>query len=443
MICKVKETLQKFSMLCDADEILVGFSGGADSTALIHALISLSDEFGFSVSAAHVNHCLRGEESDRDENFVRDFCDKYSIKLTVLNIDIKTGASEARKSIEEYAREVRYDFFNSLCGEKTKVATAHNLNDCEETLLFNLARGAGLKGLSSIPPVRGSIIRPLIDCSRDEIESYCKVNNLSYVTDSTNLTDDYTRNKIRHNIIPLLKEINPAFDLSALRCVSSLRDDDEYIRKNADILYVDSKLDFGFNADKINTADKVLKTRVISKILHEKCGVLPERKHIELVCGILNGGKTEVLCGETIVVRNGVLYFISDLAKNSVIKKEINFIDGTWSDDRIKIEINSDCIQKVYKELVLSTFDYDKIKGNLTLRKRNDSDKITLPVRKVTKTLKKLFNELKIPPEERDNIVIFSDDEGIVWIEKIGCDKRVAPDKNTKTYAHVLLLGEE
>ena len=206
MICKVRDTLIKYSMLENTDEIIVGFSGGADSTCLLYILNLLKDEFDFKIHAAHVNHSLRGNESERDEKFVRDFCEKNSIKLSVLKVDIFKMSKIEGKSLEECGREVRYNFFNSLCANKSKIATAHNLNDCEETMFFNLTRGSGLKGLCSIPAVRENIIRPLIRCSRDEIENFCKENSIQYVTDSSNLSDDYTRNKIRHNIIPILKD---------------------------------------------------------------------------------------------------------------------------------------------------------------------------------------------------------------------------------------------
>ena len=442
MICKVRDTLRKYQMLENTDNVLVGFSGGADSTCLVHILCSLRDEFGFSLHAAHVNHCLRGEESDRDENFVRDFCREYSIKLDVLRADIKSGAQTTGKCIEEYAREVRYNFFNSLTDDKTKIATAHNLNDCEETMLFNLARGSALKGLCSIPAVRDNIIRPLIECSRDEIEIYCKVNHLSFVTDSTNLTDEYTRNKIRHNVIPVLKEINPSFDDSFLRCITSLKDDEDYLKEQADVLYKESKIGFMYDTKRLLQAHIAIRNRVIARIISDKCGVLSEKKHIELVGNILFGGKAEVLCGETLVVRNDRLFFLSDLKLNPVEKTCVLFDKNEeWCNGRIKLTIQNQYTQKVYKELLLSTFDYDKIKGNLVLRKREDGDKITLPGRHVTKSLKKLFNEMKILPEERDNVMIISDDCGIVWIEKVGCDMRVKPDKDTQRFVNIELMG--
>ncbi len=435
MICKVRQTLSKFSMLENTDEIIVGFSGGADSTCLLYILNSLKDEFNIKIHAAHVNHLLRGNESERDEKFVRDFCFRNSIKLSVIRVDISEKAKKTGKSIEECGREVRYNFFESLSSEKSKIATAHNLNDCEETMLFNLARGAGLNGLCSIPAVRSNIIRPLIECSRLEIENFCINNSLDFVNDSSNFEDNYTRNKIRHNIIPLMKEINPSFDLSFSRCIDSLKIDEEYINSEAEKLYDLVKLDFGFDAVKISEAHSSLKSRVLSKIFHEKSGRLPEKKHLELIFSILNSGKADVFDNDCIVVRNGVLFFQSDVEQKLINDTKIIFDkNGKWTNSDITIEQKTDCTQNVYKDLVLSTLDSDKINGDLVLRKRRDGDKIKLPIRKVTKSLKKILNEFKIPPELRDNIYVLSDDTSVVWVEKIGVDLRVAPDMNTKNF---------
>lgn len=438
MICKVKETISKFSMISKGDTVIVGFSGGADSMTLLHILNSLKDEIGFSITAAHVNHCLRGEESERDEMFVRCVCSEMGIELKVKKVDILKEAQENFKGVEEYAREVRYDFFQSLAGKSSKIATAHNLNDCEETFLFNFARGSSLKGLTSIPPVRDNIIRPLIECSRSEIEDYCKEKSIDFVTDSSNLSDDYTRNKIRHSVIPVLKEINPAFDAAALRCIDSLREDELYLNGCVQSLYSEIVTDFFYDAEKLKSAPDPIKKRVISKIISEKCSSLPEKKHIDLVLSVLDGGKAELFGGEMLIVRQGRLYFASDLTTREINEDEVVLnSDGFWSNGIINLQVSFNNTQKVYKELVLSTIDLDKIKGKLVLRKRREGDKIVLPLRKVGKSLKKLFNELKIEPERRDSILILADDESVVWVEGIGADLRKAPDENTKKFLKI------
>ncbi len=442
MICKVKETIKRFSMFDKTDRVIVGFSGGADSICLLYVLNTLKDEMNYTLEAAHINHCLRGEESERDEQFVRNVCSKMGIPLHIIRADILTLSKENSMGVEEYARKVRYDFFASLSDEKTRIATAHNLNDCEETLLFNLARGTSLKGLSSIPPVRDNIIRPLIECSRAEIEDFCKENSVDFVTDSSNLTDDYTRNRIRHNIIPVLNDINPGFHSAALRCISSVREDDEYLESCAKKLYDEISTDFGFDAVKLRNSHPSLRKRVISKIISDKCSVVPERKHIELVNSILNGGRVEVFGRETLVVRQDKLYFLSDIEICEFREEKIVLNDGVWSNGFIKIELTNNSTQKVYKELVLCTIDWDKIKGDLLLRKRREGDRIILPVRKVGKSLKKLFNELQIPPEKRDSVLILSDDESVVWVENVGTDLKKVPDENTKNFLTISIMRD-
>ena len=204
----VLHALKKYNMLEKGGTVVVGLSGGADSVCLTHALWSIKDELDLTLVAAHVNHGIRGGEAQRDEDFCKAFCEKYGIEFKVLKADIPALSQQQGLGEEECGRKVRYEFFSSLAGENGKIATAHNLNDNAETLLFNLTRGTALKGAGGIPPVRDNIIRPLILTPREEIERYCADNSLSFITDSTNLKNEYTRNKIRNIIIPQLKEIN-------------------------------------------------------------------------------------------------------------------------------------------------------------------------------------------------------------------------------------------
>ena len=195
MMDKIKETITRYNMLQENDVVAVAVSGGADSIALLHTLHSLKHELGITVVACHVNHNLRGEESIRDAQFVEDFCSINKIPVTFYSIEVKVDKHE---SVEERARKMRYECFDKLCNElNAKLATAHTASDNAETVFLNILRGTGTKGLCGIPPVRDNIIRPLLRCTREEIENYCKENSLSFVTDSSNLSDDYTRNKIK------------------------------------------------------------------------------------------------------------------------------------------------------------------------------------------------------------------------------------------------------
>ena len=206
---KVLQAINEYKMLEDTNEIVVGFSGGADSICLLHILDSIKNLFSVSVRAVHVNHGIRGDEADSDQEFTERFCNEHNIHIDTFRYNCIEEALKNKESIEECGRRLRYQAFDSVCGKKTKIATAHNANDNAETIIFNITRGSSVKGLCGIPFVRDNIIRPLLYCSRKEIEGYCEENYLTYVTDSTNADTDYTRNKIRHLILPVLEEIKP------------------------------------------------------------------------------------------------------------------------------------------------------------------------------------------------------------------------------------------
>ena len=201
MLDTVKRTISDYMMLETGENVLVALSGGADSTAL---LLSLR-ELGYPVRAFHLNHCLRGAESDRDEAFCRRLCEKLGVELTVERVDIAAAAGDS--AVEETARRIRYARLEHAA-HGAQIAVAHNADDNLETVLFHLVRGSGAKGVSGIPPVRGAVIRPLLFAERREIEAFLRENGQDYVTDSSNLSDDYTRNRLRHSVLPVLRGIN-------------------------------------------------------------------------------------------------------------------------------------------------------------------------------------------------------------------------------------------
>lgn len=269
MVNKIVETLTRYDMIKKDDNIVVAVSGGADSIALLHAMNSLKETLNFSVYACHINHNLRGDESLRDERFVRDFCGKLGVPLFVFSIDVKNNV-EKHESIEERARKMRYSCFETVCREKNaKLATAHTASDNSETVFINILRGTGTKGLSGIPPVRDYIIRPIIRCTRDDIEKYCSENGLEYVTDSSNLSDDYTRNKLRHHLIPMLKEFNPSIFEAVSRMTSAVYDDNSLLEELSADAKGKAKIENGYCAVKLSELKRPILCRVISSILSE------------------------------------------------------------------------------------------------------------------------------------------------------------------------------
>ncbi len=436
MNLKVKQTIERHHMLIPGDTVLVALSGGADSMALLNVLYSLKDEYSLTLCAAHFNHGIRGEEAKRDENFCVDICREMGVQLFVGGADIPALSKQKGIGVEECGRQERYAFFESVAPE-AKVATAHTLSDCEETFLFNLARGASLKGLTSIPPVRENIIRPLIDCSRADIEHYCEQNNIAYVTDSTNLEDVYTRNRLRHKAVPELKRINSSFDSAFSRCVNSLREDEELLSMLSNAAVERARLADGFLAEPFSVLHPSLKRRAVTAAVEELTGEKLQAHHIEAVCGIIEaGGDTQITGGVSLRVSSGVLSRVKP--KSEEWSCEARFGLNKLPHGDIKLELfvknNKINIQKINKHLLDNALNYDKINDKLFFGSIREGDKIRLRGRGVTKQLRRIFNEMHIEPELRCSVPVLRDGEGIVWVAGVGVADRVAVDSDTDSF---------
>ena len=285
---KVRAALGEFSAMKTAKTVVCGLSGGADSTALLLAVKELSEELGFAAAACHLNHGLRGEESDGDERFCTELCERLGIPLYKRHESVRDYA-EKHESLEETARKVRYDFFEdalAFFGENSVLATAHNANDNAETVLLNLIRGTGLRGLCGIPTERGRIIRPLLDIPRAEIEEFLVENEQNYVTDKTNFSVIYTRNKVRAKILPEIIEINPSFLNTISRMTKNLRTDEDFFDNAAEKILAESKVEKGYSADKIDACPEPIKMRAVKKILSDG-GIEPSALRIKTAVSLL------------------------------------------------------------------------------------------------------------------------------------------------------------
>lgn len=424
-----------YGMINYGDSIYIGLSGGADSVSLLVSLNELKDFYNINIQAIHINHQLRGKESLRDENFCIELCKQLDIPLHVKRIDVTSYCKDNKVSTEEGARILRYDVFKRL--SKGKIATAHTLSDNCETILYNLTRGAGTKGLMGIPPIRDNIIRPLIMCTRKEVEEYLSSKGISYVTDSSNLSDDYTRNKIRHNVIPILKQINPKFENKVLDTISILSEDTQYIDSIAQKLYDENISTDGktLNLDLRNYHDAI-KHRCISRLFKENNLTYSREKILSISDIILNDGK--------INITNDV-YFISKMGILSVVKVPKVCTDSTPVCIDLVINGTTTMLNKcidttllenptfINRKLTNYILDYDKIHGKAHLRSRIFGDKIQLIGRGFTSSVKKLINE-NIPKDKRSNLCFIADDMGLIFMEHFGIDQRVACDKNTVNY---------
>lgn len=440
-------SMQKYGMLGGEKNVVAAVSGGCDSVTMLDILLKLRESCGFCVSVCHVNHNLRGEESLRDENFVRALCKDRGIKLFVLGADVKGYALEHGLSTEEAGRQLRYDFFEECAaklGENTLIATAHSLSDRTETFLFNAARGTGISGLCSIPPKRGKIIRPLIDFTREQIEAYREANSLSFVTDSSNLADNYSRNKIRHGAVPVLKEINPSFERNMAFLFSDLAEARELIDSESSALLEKAKTEGGFSAVKIKAAPEALKKAAAAKLLL-RFGFSAERERINFLCEKLGEDfKAELSAGEYLVSRGGII----SKEKKKVFSAQIEpipFLEGIFrlsEEKSVKIDViskeNYICSYKVNGYFSKAVFDYDKIRGITVIRSRLEGDKGSF--HGGTKTLKKLFNEEKIPPEKRNSAAVIADEGGVLWVEGIGAEKRCRLTEETKNVAAIRII---
>lgn len=442
MICKVRQTVTKYKMLPEGSHVTVALSGGADSMALLYSLLMLKDELNLQISAAHVNHCLRGDDADRDEAFVREQCERLGVRLDVLRADVAAQAAKSGESIEECGRRIRYDFFASL-GENRITATAHNLNDRAETFLFNFARGTGLRGLCSTPVVRGNIVRPLIDCSRAEIERFCEENSIEFVTDKTNFETVYARNKIRHGAVECLRQINPSFEESALRCIDSLNEDEDLLSKLTLELLDKSRVSHGYDVTVIDGAHIAIKKRTVAAAIFEKTSQRVDSKTLCDICDMLKTqGKRQISGGIYVRVRKGILDFpVFD--NHDEIEIPFTDEDFMFGDAKVKISIinknDTDLLQNSDIEILEYRIDYDKINGSVVFRNRREGDKIAPAGRGCSKTLKKIFNETSVEPEKRSGLLIAADSSGILAVERVGVDERCAVTAETEKIMRIII----
>lgn len=428
---KILHAAERFGMFLDADSVLVGLSGGADSVCLLLNLLELRERLGLSsVCAIHINHCLRGAESDSDEVFCIRLCQRLGVPLSIIRVNVTEYAENTGLSIETAARELRYAAFEEAREVNGVIATAHSLSDNAETVLFNLTRGAAMRGLCGIPPIREKIVRPLIFCTRTEIEDYLKKKGQTYVTDSTNLSDDYTRNSIRLNVIPRLKEINPAFESSIHNMITTLYSENDYLEQAAAEALASSLPLTDFH--------EAVRRRAVAQFLRRSA--LPCEHSIVASIDIMlfSSGKLNI-CRDTYIIAEGGRLSVgrgkpmAPAAEPIEMAAKIGENAFGWGKSVIlekNSEENNADSAFVNRMLTNNCVNCVKIQGKAVLRNRRDGDKIKLAGRAHTQTVKNLFNR-GVVLENRDRTAMLCDDEGLFWIEGFGCAERVRADENT------------
>ena len=446
---KIDEAVLQWDMLPHGCTVVVGLSGGADSIALTYYLLRHEAAWNLHLVAAHVNHGLRGEEADRDEQFVRSFCAKNGITLRVLHADVSTKAREKSQGIEECGREVRYSFFRSLCGPGGRIATAHTLSDSAETVLMNLAKGAGPRGLCGIPPVRGNIIRPLIGVTRAEVESYCSCFELNFVTDSTNLMDGFGRNKLRLHAVPVFREINPEFEHAVERTVQILRCDEKYLDELAEKRLNDAALpEGGYRLDFLQKTPCAVLLRVVAAAAGRVGRSRLSFDQIHSVEEIIRlGSGATMVAGNIRCSVSGKIFTVEKQEKKKNIFWSIPLSsNGMELPDGRRFELcpvdlpNLENQRKINNFLFNNLINYDTIiNTGGVVRNRRPGDAYRPAGRGVTKTLKKLFNEAKIPVNERDGRAVLECGGKIVWVEGFGVSQEACASERSLSAAEIII----
>ena len=401
MLTKLLVQLRQYEMVTSGDSVICAVSGGADSVALLFGMYLLREKLGIRLSAAHFNHHLRGEESDRDEAFVRELCHRFDIPLTVGEAQVKTG----KKGLEAAAREARYAFFATLSG---KIATAHTADDNAETVLMHLVRGTGLRGLGGISPVNGNVIRPLLTATRKEILSFLQEYHLSHVEDSSNNTDDFLRNRLRHRVMPLLKEENPKLAENLSQMAMELR-------KDADALQWQGPLP---DVKILQGMDEALRSRAIASFLEENGVREPERSHIRLVEDLIFSQKPSAkanLPGGVLVVREYDRLTVADQAETL---ESVSLSLG----DVVQLPQWGVQVSCLPAEEIINTQNVFTVSttGPITLRSRQAGDAMRLNAGTVT--LKKMMIDRKIPAHRRPLIPVLADERGVLAVHGIGAN---------------------
>ena len=435
-------------MLTCGDRVIAGVSGGADSVCLFLMLLELREKIGFDLIAVHVHHGLRGEAADQDQQFVEALCEQHRIPLEIFRVNLESIAKKRKQSLEEAGRMVRREAFDSVCKKYggNKIALAHHQNDNAETLLWNLSRGTGLDGLGGIRPVNGKFIRPLLCMNRKEIEEYLAKRKQSYCIDETNAGTDYTRNKLRHLVLPILEEqVNSAAVRHMNETMEQIWELQEYMQEQVEAAYQECVQEHFEKAcwiqiqqKSFETFPELIKKMVIRKGMEQVGGKKRDlsHKHVDVMMELMNKqvGRTLDLPYEMHAKRNyeGIrlekqrTYSFGEEKKAEIMQEcmsELNIPGETILADRnLKLRCKilekpknlsiKDIPQKIYTKW----FDYGIIKSSLYIRTRQAGDNIVIDEKGHQKKLKSWFVDEKIPKEVRDSQLLLAENNDILWV---------------------------
>lgn len=431
---KITQYIDSNGMLSTDDTVIVGLSGGADSVCLLRLLLSVKEKYNLSLVAVHVNHGIRGFDADQDEEFVRQLCSAYNVKLECIKKDIPAIAAKTKESEEECGRRIRYEIFREVANnyKQVKIAVAHHMNDQVETILFRMARGTGVKGISGMSPVKDEIIRPMLCLTRKEILDYLGNLGQDYRTDITNEDINYSRNYVRKQIVPELESINP----EAVKHIASLCEEVDmvvaYMERESDRLLQSALINSGsdlmmYDASKLAKSDEVIRSYAIRQMIRLSGISLKDvtREHIVSIEDMLVKSESSRLSlprGIVVIKEANRIYVTSEDKMKESSDLICVEIDGAGEYDfagigTLTCEIISDFdMADIPQNTYTKWFDYDKISNGLSLRNRAEGDYLTVNKSGGHKKLKDYYIDLKIPKSERDLIPILAIESEVVWV---------------------------
>ena len=433
---KITDFISAHHLLRPGMKVLCAVSGGADSMCLLYVLNREKDALGITLSAAHYEHGIRGEESERDAAFTGQVCREMGIELVCEHGDVPAFAAEHHLGLEEAARKLRYAFLNR-CADSLGcdvIATAHNLEDNAETVLFHLARGSGLRGLCGIPPKNGRLIRPLLAVSRDEIEAFLNSEGISWVNDSSNGSDCYVRNRLRHNVLPELRRVNPLYAEAVLRTSELLRRDEEALSAFAERFIKEYY-------DGVSLPAKALLEQpfsVASRVVRLLCPQPLDFGHVESILTL--AGNTELgyadVPGLRVRCEQGRLYFASQAVCSLPDIEIVPGMDLLLPDNGLRVRAEILIFhEKVNALLIPFCIKCGEIYGRVKMTSRRSGDVFRPAGRECSKTLKKLFLEQGLTQRERETVPVFRDDRGVLGVYGCAVDERVCPVEGDEVLA--------
>ena len=450
MIKKVLHTVEKYGLVERGDKIVIALSGGADSVFLLYALDRIKRAYSLKLYIAHLNHQLR-KKADEDAEFVQEMAKEYAIQCFIGKKDVKKHAKERKLSLEEGAREVRYNFLEEVANKvgANKIAMGHTITDEAETLIFRLMRGTGLKGLTLIPPKRDKIIRPLIEIEHNEILDFLKNKNIAYRQDYSNYKTKHTRNFIRYKIMPQINKQVSDFGEKSMRLRNIIEAEEKFLEKTTNEKFeklckvTDKKITLDLNG--FSKEDLAIQRRIIRKIQDSFGSPRPSPRS-----GNYKGisfEETENILKSILNSHGATISFelspcVRELNKDR-INKPVNFpVPGKFRVGKIKlhseicnrVHLNTATKDKVY-------FDFDKLAFPLFIRNRKNGDVFSGDG--YNKKLKELFIDDKVQKEARDTLPLLLDQSGILWVIKHRRSAKALVDKQTRKILKIEATAEK